>query len=68
MSDDRDERAKYQFADRFALQQAWFIASELARRNRRLRITRLDGLDNNPILVVHDGPNGPRVQFDLMPD
>lgn len=65
--DARDgEAVEFAFADRFVLQQAWWIASEIARRNPTLTITRTQGADNNPILLVHDGPTGARVQFDLI--
>jgi PAS domain-containing protein len=60
------DAVEFAFADRFVLQQAWWIASEVARRNPTLTITRTEGADNNPILLVHDGATGPRVQFDLI--
>jgi hypothetical protein len=60
------DESTYRIADRFALQQTWWIASELARRHPELQITRLEDLESIPIIVVHDGPTGKRVQFDLV--
>lgn len=53
------------FADRFALKQAWSIAAEIARLHGNLQITRLEDPQQMPLLLVHDGPTGTRVQFDL---
>lgn len=52
-------------ADRFALQQTWWIASELCRRHPELLISRLQDSEQNQLLLVHDGPTGKRVQFGL---
>lgn len=60
-----DDEERYRPADRFALQQSWWIASEIARRHGGLLISRVQDDDFNSILLVHDGPVGNRVQFDL---
>lgn len=52
-------------ADRFALQQSWWIASEVARRNGNLLISQVEDDDSYGLLIVHRGPVGDRVQFDL---
>lgn len=49
--DGREGAAEFAFADRFVLQQAWWIASEVARRNPNLTISRTEGEDNNPIAL-----------------
>ncbi|MBI5160055.1 MAG: hypothetical protein HY996_01315 [Micrococcales bacterium] len=52
-------------AARFALQQSWWIASEIARRHGNLEISRVGDDRFGGILLVHAGPEGPRVQFHL---
>lgn len=66
MSDrDPDELPKPRIADRFALAQSWAMASEIARRHDNVLISRVEDDQFYGILIVHDGPVGPRVQFDL---
>lgn len=60
---DRSERLR--LADRFALQQSWWLASEIARRHGGLLISRVEDDDFNGLLIVHDGPVGRRIQIDL---
>lgn len=53
-------------ADRFLLAQTWWIASELVRRHPHLRIGTVLTDDNCRLVIVHDEPDGYRVQFDLV--
>ena len=59
------DEEEYRFADRFALQQSWRIASELVRRHPEMTVSRLENPEQIPIIIVHAGPVGVRVQFDL---
>lgn len=52
-------------ADRFKLQQSWWIASEIARRHQGVWIDRFMDLDSGPVLVAHHREQGVRVFFDL---
>ena len=59
------DEEEYRFADRFALQQSWRIASDLVRRHPEMTVSRLENPEQIPIIIVHAGPVGVRVQFDL---
>ena len=61
-----DGHVRVRFADRFALQQSWWIASEIARRNGVLWISRVSDDDIHALIIVHNGPSGQRAQFDLV--
>lgn len=61
----RDGDIIVRFADRFALQQSWWLASEIARRHGNLQISRVGDDTYQGILLVHDGSMGRRIQFDL---
>lgn len=52
-------------ADRFSLQLSWWHASEIARRHGGLEISRVEDAQSYALIIVHDGPTGRRVQFDL---
>jgi len=60
-----DARGCYHFASRLLLAESWRIAAELVSRHPELRISRVEGTDQNPLLVVHRGATGWRAQFDL---
>ena len=60
------EDVEYRFADRFALQQSWGLAAEIVANHPELTVSRAQGTDRNQLLVVHDGPTGRRIQFDLI--
>ena len=60
-----EKRKHLRLADRFALQQSWWLASEIARRHGGLLVSRIEDDDFNGLLIVHDGPVGLRIQFDL---
>lgn len=53
-------------ADRFLLAQTWWIASELVRRHPHLRIATVQTPELAQLVIVHDEPDGYRVQFDLV--
>ncbi len=64
-SDRSSDTEKPRVADRFALQQSWWIASEIARRHGTLLVSRVEDAEGYGLLIVHRGPVGERVQFDL---
>lgn len=60
------EDVEYRFADRFTLHQSWGLAAEIVYRHPELTVSRVQGGDKNQLLIVHDGPTGRRIQFDLV--
>ncbi len=52
-------------ADRFSLQLSWWHAAEIARRQGDLLVSRVEDAESYALIIVHDGPTGRRVQFDL---
>jgi hypothetical protein len=61
-----DEQQALDLADRFALQQTWWLASELCRRHPEVLISRVQDAQLNQLLIVHEGATGKRVQFGLV--
>lgn len=52
-------------ADRFLLQQSWWLASELVRRHPSMWVDRFDHPGSGPVLVAFEPDSAARVFFDL---